>query len=224
MTDARTDRPHTHEMVVIHRVFRREFRLLPDLLDTVRAGDTARANLLADHADDLVTALHHHHDGEDELLWPKLLERASMHTALIERMESQHQALADALQEVERLVPRYREQAGADVRDELSAALRQVSHVLDQHLSEEEVEILPITAEHLTTAEWDELGERGMESIPKPKLVLFLGMILEDADDAERRAFLAKLPLMGRLMWHAVGRRQYARYVHTVRSFTVEAA
>jgi hypothetical protein len=36
-------RPYTHEMVLVHRVFRRESSLLPRLVRTVRAGDTARA-------------------------------------------------------------------------------------------------------------------------------------------------------------------------------------
>jgi hypothetical protein len=60
--------PDTHEMVIVHRLFRREFRLLPELIGRVAEGDTAQAAVLAEHATDLVTVLHHHHGAEDELL------------------------------------------------------------------------------------------------------------------------------------------------------------
>ena len=37
-------------------------------------------------------------------------------------------------------------------------------------------------------AEWARLGQRFAEEVPKDKLLFFLGMILEDADPAERQA------------------------------------
>jgi hypothetical protein len=40
-------RPDIHEMVIIHRAFRRESRLLAALIADVPAGDTARARVLA---------------------------------------------------------------------------------------------------------------------------------------------------------------------------------
>ncbi|MFF3851349.1 hypothetical protein ACFYX4_40200, partial [Streptomyces sp. NPDC002328] len=44
-------RPHTDEMVVVHRVFRRESALLPRLVRAVEDGDTGRAALIADFTD-----------------------------------------------------------------------------------------------------------------------------------------------------------------------------
>lgn len=213
-----TARPDTHEMVVIHRVFRREFRLLPDLVEAVAAGDTNRAAVLVGHAEDVTSALHHHHHSEDELLWPRLLQRASVHTELIERMEGQHQHLGTALDEIHGLLPRFAADAAPDVRDRLAAALRAASVVLDEHLAEEEREILPLAAEHLSVEEWEELGKRGADSIPKQKLLVFLGMILEDADPGERRDFLAKMPMIARLMWSLLGQRKYGAYVTGLRT------
>ena len=73
---------------MIHRVFRREFGMLPVLIRRVRPDDPARVALLAEALDDLLTGLHVHHSGEDTLLWPKLLTRARPDAALIERMET----------------------------------------------------------------------------------------------------------------------------------------
>src|SRR5689334_20924962 len=64
-----------HDMVVVHKAFRRELRLIPELVRAVPAGDTTRAAVVAGHARLVLQGLHLHHTGEDELLWPKLLQR-----------------------------------------------------------------------------------------------------------------------------------------------------
>jgi hemerythrin-like domain-containing protein len=211
--DPTTARPDTRDMVIVHRVFRREFRTTRELVCGVRPGDTARALVLAEHLADLVAALHHHHEGEDELLWPVLQQRATLDTALIHRMEAQHEELSGGLDRVERLLPEFRRSAEPGTRDALAAALHEVSTVLELHLGEEEERILPLCREHLTVAEWRALGERGSGGIPKDKLLVFLGLILEDADEEDRRHFMAEMPLMARLMWRLLGRRQYRAYV-----------
>ena len=81
-------KPNVAEMVVIHKIFRREFVLMPKLIRGVADGDTARAAVLAKYAHQMLDGLHQHHAGEDELVWPKLLERATPERALIERMQA----------------------------------------------------------------------------------------------------------------------------------------
>ena len=63
------------DMYVVHRVFRREFVLIPQLVRQVAAGDTARAAVVGEHARLILLGLDIHHTGEDALLWPELLER-----------------------------------------------------------------------------------------------------------------------------------------------------
>ena len=65
----------TSDMVIVHRMFRRECALLPQLVAAVPAGDVARARTVARHAREVLDMLHHHHLGEDELLWPRLSAR-----------------------------------------------------------------------------------------------------------------------------------------------------
>ena len=47
-TSTAVQRPDTHDMIVVHRVFRRESDLMPTLIQAVPDGDTARADVLAD--------------------------------------------------------------------------------------------------------------------------------------------------------------------------------
>jgi hemerythrin-like domain-containing protein len=213
-----TTKPNTHEMVVIHRVFRREFQLLPDLIEQVAGGNTQRAAVLAEHLTDLVSSLHHHHEGEDDLLWPVLLAKATLQTELVHRMESQHEALSTALEKVEKLTPAWAATANPADRDELAKAVRESSVILEEHMAEEEKEILPVVDEHLTAEEWDKLGDRGAKSISdKRKRLLFLGMILEEATPAEAELFWIHIPAPVKLLWKVIGRRQYDGYVRVIR-------
>jgi hypothetical protein len=212
-------RPDTHDMVIVHRVFRRECGLLPRLVRGVRPGDTGRAAVVGEHCADICTALHHHHAAEDELVWPKLLERATPDRDVVRRMQAQHDALAHILAEVEQVLPRWRANASVETGEQLAGLLAALSSGINEHLAAEEQHVLPIVEAHLTAEEWAEVGEHGAASIPKEKLLVFLGAILEDADRGERREWLKSLPLVARVLWPTVGRRKYARYVGDVRGF-----
>ncbi len=203
----------TWEMVVVHRMFRREFRLMPGLIRTVRPGDTARSEYVADHIAVLTEGLHHHHEGEDELLWPKLLDRVgSLNTELVQRMEAQHEVVASGLSQVDTLLPRWRTTADRSTGNELAAVLSQISIALDEHLTEEENEILPLVSIYITEAEWKALGDRGKASIPKgAKGFVTLGAILEEATPHERTRFLGIIPPPVRLLYKLIGAGIYRR-------------
>lgn len=218
MTTTTSQRPDTHQMVVGHRVFRREFRLLPDLIGAVEDGNTARARVLAEHAKDVTTALHVHHSGEDEVLWPRLLNRVSLHSELVHRMQLQHEQIAEYLERIESLLPVWAETAGRRERDGLAMTFADASVALEEHLDAEEREILPLVAAHLTAAEWDELGKRMHASMPRDRMLKFFGMMLEDATPEERRQMTSALPLPVRAMWTLVGRRNYQGIVRSVRT------
>ncbi|MFD4911800.1 hemerythrin domain-containing protein [Streptomyces virginiae] len=212
-----TARPHTHEMVVIHRGLRREARLLVELIAGVAPGDTARARLLGDHFRDYRLGLTGHHHGEDAYLWPPLMARVDLEADLVLRMEDQHERVAASLTAADEALPAWERRAGEAERDTLVSLLAEHRTVLREHLDDEEEFLLPLAARHLSADEWDRLGEHFLTSTPKPKLLFFLGMVLEDADRAERAAMLAGLPLAGRLLWRTVGRPAYARRVRAVR-------
>lgn len=210
-TTSTTERTDTWDMIVVHRVFRREFRILPALVRAAPPGDTARAEVLGQHLANVAMGLHHHHSGEDELVWPLMLERAAMHADLINRMEAQHERLHEPLARIDELLPRWRARALVGDRDELADVIAQASVALDEHLADEEREILPLIERYLTPAEWRAVGDRGKEAIPSGMMALvFLGSILEEATPQEKKRFLAELPLPARLLWRLVGERTYA--------------
>ena len=217
MTTTTSDRPDTHQMVVGHRVFRREFRLLPTLIRAVQDGDTARARVLAEHAGDVTAALHVHHSSEDEVLWPRLLDRVSLHAELVHRMQQQHEQIGAHLERIESLLPVWGKTAGPSEGDVLAATFSDASVEVEKHLDEEERDILPLVAAHLTGSEWDELAERMHASMPRDRMLKFFGMVLEDATPEEQRQMMSALPLRARVLWRLIGRRKYQGMVRSVR-------
>jgi Hemerythrin HHE cation binding domain len=214
-TNTRTD---THDMIVVHRVFRREFRLAPRLIRAVRAGDVARAQVVGRHLTELYHGLHHHHTNEDEVLWPLLLARVDLEADRVLLMQAQHQEIDALFGTASDLLPAWMSTAAADVRDELATVYDLLLPVLLTHLSAEEDEILPLAAEHISQEEWDRMGARFTADTPKDKLMLFLGALLEEATPDERAHMLAKLPGVARLAWRLVGERSYGKRTRTLRA------
>jgi hypothetical protein len=214
-TDILTD---VSDMAVVHRAFRREFGLLPGLVRRVAPGDTARAAVLAAHARLLLTSLHLHHTSEDELLWPKLLDRCPPDAELVERMEAQHEAVAAAIDRLGPALDRFEAEARPAVAEEVATAVEQMGAALVEHLDEEERHILPIAARHVTQAEWDELGEHGLAQLGKAELPLVFGMVLEGATPEETAELMRKLPIPVRLLMRLFLLPRSRRYVRRVRT------
>lgn len=211
------DRPDTRDMVVVHRVFRREFRLLPQLVGRSTAGDTERAALVADWIGELADFLHHHHTNEDELVWPRLRERTPLDASLVDDMERQHAVVARLLALLPPLVERWRAEPSVANREVVQLALEEIPAPLCEHLDLEERAVLPLIREHLTAAEYAELGERGRAAIAPSRMPIVLGAMLEEATDEERAMMLTGMPLAARAMWHTIGTRQYAAAMRRLR-------
>ncbi|WP_459798716.1 hemerythrin domain-containing protein [Herbidospora sp. RD11066] len=215
------ERPYVQEMVMIHRVFRRESKMMPELFRRVRAGDVARAELMAEHYHAYADGLHGHHTNEDELLWPKLLARVTLEADLVKRMEHQHEYIADTMHRVGELLPGFARTADPVVRDRIADLLTDHHHALVEHLGEEEVHILPLVSAHITVAEWNELGERGRKEASGASMkqqLIVLGAILEDATPEERAHFMGHLPLPAKVVWNLAGKRLYAKRSALVRA------
>lgn len=209
-------------MVVIHRIIRRGFQELADLVRHTPAGDTRRAELVAGHADFHLNGLHHHHTAEDEHIWPRLLERAAPNAELVARMEAQHESIAALTTEVRALLVRWRADPAAN--EELAAAIDGLGVELGEHLDEEESQILPIVRAHITPAEWREVGERAFAGFTDDEKLIATGQLEETATPAEIAMMMGDLPLPIRLFWRFVGRRRYARHMRQVRGHLPRAA
>ena len=58
--------PDIRDMMVVHRIFRREFPLLAEIVPRASDRDARRAGHVARHIDFCLDSLHHHHSAEDD--------------------------------------------------------------------------------------------------------------------------------------------------------------
>jgi iron-sulfur cluster repair protein YtfE (RIC family) len=206
------------DMYVVHRVFRREFGLIPRLIRRVAPGDTARAAVVAGHARLILGGLDMHHTGEDDLLWPKLLERATPSADLIHRMEAQHHRVEELIAQLGSDLPRWEAEARPAVSEELASTFDALRVALLEHLDDEERHILPLAERHITPQEWAGLGEHGMAKVKKSELPILFGAMLEEAAPDERTMMLKIVPPPVRLLVRTVFAWQYRRYITKVRA------
>jgi len=200
-------------MVLAHDAFRRVLRPVPALIREVPDGYLARVRLLADHLELVLNMLTHHHEGEDELLWPTLLARVPDELApLVHLMESQHEGVHGMLEEVGTRLPRWRKDPTRPAGARLADRVEHLVVLLDEHMQAEEQHVLPIATRTVTQAEWDALGERGVKGIPLSKGPLIFGIFMEVGDPEVVADELAKAPAPVRLLLRLTARRAWRRY------------
>ena len=84
----------TTMMSVVHDALRRDFSRLLDVLPDSHSLASGRATALAEHVTWMIGFLHHHHQSEDDGLWPLLLAKDPQAATLIEEMESDHRVIS----------------------------------------------------------------------------------------------------------------------------------
>lgn len=206
-----------HDMIVVHRVFRRELIDLSRLIRRVAPGDVERAAVVAGHARLILSGLHLHHTSEDDLLWPKLLERAAPSGDLVAHLQTQHGNVEARLDAVARLLARWEAEARPAVAEETADAFDDLHVLVVEHLDDEERTILPIAARTVTQDEWSAIGQAGVAKMTRSQLPLMFGAVMEEATPEERAEMLVVLPAPVRLVMRAWGLRHYQRYISRVR-------
>jgi deazaflavin-dependent oxidoreductase (nitroreductase family) len=208
----------TEEMAVIHRIFRRGFPEIARLVRRTPPSATARAGAIAAHLDFLLNSLHHHHTGEDENVWPLLLERAAPQAELIDRMEQQHATVADRSARVRTELESWRVAPGDG--EALATALDEFADALVEHLDDEEANVVPLLRVHITADEWRRFGEATFEKFTNEEKLIATGTLEEVAAPEEQEWFIGGLPVPIKVMWRLVGRRRYRRYITRVRGIS----
>jgi hemerythrin-like domain-containing protein len=203
------------EMYLIHTMLRREVTLLPDLIRDAGRNDAKRRALIAAHAQLVCRILHAHHEGEDLVLWPLLLERAEAEaTQIVAVMGKQHQAIAAAHDEAVHRLGDWRK-FGRD-GEGFATVLDDLVRVLTEHTALEEKAVLPLAEKYITAAEWQQMGQHGMDTFQKRLLPLAFGMLMYEGDPAVMRRTLSNVPQPARLLMPIIAPRAFSRHARRV--------
>ena len=204
-------------MAIVHSTFRAAYHESARLVRAETRPSPDRVTFLSEHVSLCLGLLHHHHESEDLLLWPRLIERVPAEAGMVQRVADQHDDVAAAVERASRANGTWREHPGAEEGAELAHALDDLNRVLQHHLDDEEQLVVPLAATTLTQEEWNELGEHSRAGIPKDKLFIAFGMLLEPLSEADRAYMLAEVPGPVKLLWRFVGQRSWAKYAARLR-------
>jgi hemerythrin-like domain-containing protein len=203
----------SRDMVVVHTMFRKQFTAIPGLVSGVAAGDRDQVTIVADHVAWMVAFLHAHHEGEDMMVWPRLVERCPTEVEpLIFTMESQHHALALALDDLAARASDWRTSAAVEDRDALAEAATELLVRIAEHLDLEELKVLSLIDSYLTEKEWKQVGGSGLKKMSFGQLKVAFGMILDDAPPEHVQTMRDTIPRLPWLLFSALGPRAYAKY------------
>lgn len=214
----------SRDMFVVHDMFRRQFKAIPGLVSEVPDGDANQVATVADHVTWMVTFLHAHHEGEDQFVWPRLLERIPTKIdPLILTMEDQHAGLAKALDDLTAKAAGWRTTSAVQERDALAGAATELLVRIAEHLGMEEREVLPLIDKYLTEKEWKQVGGSGLKKMSFGQLKVAFGMILDDAGPEQVKIMRDTLPLPAWTFFSLTGPRAYLKYARHLRSAHVPA-
>jgi hemerythrin-like domain-containing protein len=195
MPDSESGVTDVRDMYLIHTTLRRELKLGALQVRTAPEGDVERAAVLLDHLRLIDALLHHHHDSEDRMVWPLLLERAPAAAgALVPLMQEQHGAIDAALAEVDARMPAFGETAGPREGAALADALDGMVKLLVEHLAVEEERALPLMERNITQEEWTRVVAEGAGEVEQEKMPVLFGMMMYEGDPDTIRDVIAGMP------------------------------
>lgn len=196
---------------VIHAAVRRDLARLEAALADAPNGNGERSAGLRDAYVFLQGQLVHHHEGEDALIFPALA-RLEVDATLLEEMEAEHHAMADALQSTRVAMERY---AASGSATEAQAALDRVVHarqVTERHLAHEEQELEPAMIAHFESEEWKAVEKQLRRQPPRVAGPFFAW--IQDGMGAEEQQYVAStVPAPVRWVMSRVFGRSYHREI-----------
>jgi hemerythrin-like domain-containing protein len=215
----------SRDMIVVHTMFRKQFAAIPALVSEVPAGNHKQVALVANHVEWMVKFLHSHHEGEDMMVWPRLVERCPTEVEpLIFTMESQHHALALALDDLAARATDWRRTAAIAERDAIAEAATELLGRIAEHLDLEELKVLSLIDKYLTEKEWKQVGGSGLKKMSFGQLTVAFGMILDGASPEYVKTMRDTLPRPAWLLFSLVGPRAYTKYAARLHGATASSA
>jgi len=196
---------------IIHAAVRRDVARTEEALRALPEGDVSRARQLQQAWRNLVRELTHHHEAEDEFVWPFLLSRGA-DAELMGAMEGEHAAMKDALADAGRALDQVVAEPTASRAQAAADAVSRSSVVINEHLEHEEQDVEPLMAQFEDDPEWKALA-RKLRPAALADAGSALAWMQDGAGERELAALGATIPGPVVTVMTKVFGRRYAREV-----------
>jgi hypothetical protein len=217
-------------MYLMHHAFRRDLASFAAAVARTPVEDREAWRALARRWGQFARILHLHHAGEDEILWPLLLEKVDRAgegsgRATLVAMEAEHEEIDPLLTGCADGLSSMAADGGADTHAALIVRMTATRERLGHHLGHEESEAMALVQRHLTPAEWDALhAEFGRDYTTQDALFALPWVLHEVPRNLRPRAlaFMGRGPalawLLLRVPFALRERRIFRRAAHRQRS------
>ena len=177
---------------IIHAAVRRDLARFGDALARFPDGDATRAGQLQTAWKFFYGELDYHHHGEHEIAWPAL-ESVGVPRATLDRMDAEHQRLAEALGTTDTAFAALARTPTAASAQDAAAAIANLRAVVDEHLAHEETELEPVYQANRKGAEMKEMGRKFAKRKPT-EAGNFFAWLLNGATPEEKAALRVDVP------------------------------
>lgn len=189
-----TDSPEEPMAVIETRLAHDVHRAATTLLAEAAVRPSAPLSTLAQLRDFLVLNLRHHHETEDEDLWPQIVATAPSAADALKELSVEHERLEDDLDRLAAVALTEDHPDPAGARAALHEAAVSVRDTVHSHLAHEEPVLFPALREHVTPEYWVELSRRVITTAPPVAAHLMIGFIYQVGAPDEVELMMAGLP------------------------------
>lgn len=170
-------------------------RVATTLLAEAAVRPSVPLSALAQLRDFLVVNLRHHHETEDDDLWPRIVAAAPATAHELDALTEEHERLDAALDRLAATDLGHGEGATSEgIRAALHDAAVAVRDTVHDHLTHEEPILFPALRDHVSPAEWKDFAQRVISTTPPVAGHLMVGFLDEVGTPAEVELVLAGLP------------------------------
>jgi hemerythrin-like domain-containing protein len=172
------------ETRLIHDIHRRATSLLAE----AAAHPSAPAAALTDVRDFLVAHLHHHHETEDDILWPMITAKAPEAADPLAGLSGEHDQLDAALDALSAATV---DDAGRASLADAAVAVRDLVHL---HLEREEPVLFPALRDHVSEEAWADFSRHVIATTPEVGTDLLVGFLEQVGTPEEVEIVLGGMP------------------------------
>jgi hemerythrin-like domain-containing protein len=197
-----TDAPDLTQYRVIHHCLRIAAHRMADALREVTEADRDQARALARYWAGYAGEVLAHHTIEDDVFFPRLVERVPVAAEHIARVDSDHHHLDDLMDRCTRAFAGLAASPSEKAAYGTERIVRELADHMDSHLDFEDEDLLPLFGRHFTAAEYLTLEEQAMKHLGIGKQAAFtVPFVMHWAPPAERADMLTGAPLAMRVLF-----------------------
>ncbi|HEX4434369.1 MAG TPA: hemerythrin domain-containing protein [Acidimicrobiales bacterium] len=199
---------------IIHSAFRRDLTRFDAALRSFPPDSRARADQLAGAWENFSFQLHHHHQDEETIFWP-LLVQFGAGVSLMGDLEGEHARMVKALDAADAAMMAFDAEPSATNVAAAHAAVVELDRVVRIHLEHEERDLDPISDAHETSPEM-KVAQKAVRRAHKGNAGTLFTWLLDDAGPDDKAGLRHQIPAPALFVMTRVGGRDYTKRIASV--------